>query len=187
MHWLRKRRKSNLIGICLWRTNVSEAVCKRDWHDVRLYLFFNVWKCQIQYAETFIIILKYIIVRYSLIFLYVNYLFIVLPLLFITFIFISCNYHQLYNISYNFKRTVCPETIVDPKRKFILFYRIIRWEEFFSTDLFFWEIEKLVLPRNLEDRRKRCSVSPTQNPAAFNIFCISPWKHVLANVFVANL
>ncbi len=27
-----------------WRTKVSEAVCKRDWHNVRSYLFLNVWK-----------------------------------------------------------------------------------------------------------------------------------------------
>ncbi len=27
-----------------WWTNVSEAVCKRDWHNVRSYLFFNVRK-----------------------------------------------------------------------------------------------------------------------------------------------
>ncbi len=27
-----------------WRTKVSEAVCKRDWHNVRSYLFFNVRK-----------------------------------------------------------------------------------------------------------------------------------------------
>ncbi len=27
-----------------WRTKVSEAVCKRDWHNMRSYLFFNVRK-----------------------------------------------------------------------------------------------------------------------------------------------
>ncbi len=37
-----KRRKSNPIQFCLWRTKISEAVCKRDWHNVRSYLFFNV-------------------------------------------------------------------------------------------------------------------------------------------------
>ncbi len=26
------------------RMKVSEAVCKRDWHNVRSYLFFNVQK-----------------------------------------------------------------------------------------------------------------------------------------------
>ncbi len=26
----------------LWRMKVMEALCKRDWHNVRLYLFFNV-------------------------------------------------------------------------------------------------------------------------------------------------
>ncbi len=25
----------------LWQTKVSEAVCKRDWHNVNSYLFFN--------------------------------------------------------------------------------------------------------------------------------------------------
>ncbi len=29
-------------NIFLRRTKVSEAVCKRDWHNVRSYLFFNV-------------------------------------------------------------------------------------------------------------------------------------------------
>ncbi len=41
---MRKRRKSNLVRIFLWRMKVLEAVCKRDWHNVRLYLFFNVQK-----------------------------------------------------------------------------------------------------------------------------------------------
>ncbi len=36
---MRKRRKSNLIWIFLWRTKVSEAVCKCDWHNVRSNLF----------------------------------------------------------------------------------------------------------------------------------------------------
>ncbi len=35
-----------------WRTKVSEAVCKRNWHNVRSYLFFNVWKFRTQCAET---------------------------------------------------------------------------------------------------------------------------------------
>ncbi len=34
-------------------TKVSEAVCRRDWHNVRSYLFFNVRKCRTQCAETF--------------------------------------------------------------------------------------------------------------------------------------
>ncbi len=34
-----KRRKLNLIRIFLWRTKVSEAVCKRHWHNMRSYLF----------------------------------------------------------------------------------------------------------------------------------------------------
>ncbi len=37
-----KLKKSNPIWIFLWLTKMSEAVCKRDWQDVRLYLFFNV-------------------------------------------------------------------------------------------------------------------------------------------------
>jgi len=41
-HGCEKCRKSNLIWIFLWQTKVSEAVCKRDWHNVRSYLFFNV-------------------------------------------------------------------------------------------------------------------------------------------------
>ncbi len=28
----------------LWQKKVSEAVCKHDWHNVRSYLIFNVWK-----------------------------------------------------------------------------------------------------------------------------------------------
>ncbi len=36
-----------------WRTKVSEAVRKRDWHNVRSYLFFNVRKFRTQCAETF--------------------------------------------------------------------------------------------------------------------------------------
>ncbi len=35
-----------------WRTKVSEAVCKRDWHNVMSYLFFNVRKFRTQCAET---------------------------------------------------------------------------------------------------------------------------------------
>ncbi len=31
-------------NIFLRQTKVSEAVCKRDWHNVRSYLFFNVRK-----------------------------------------------------------------------------------------------------------------------------------------------
>ncbi len=38
-----------------WRTKVSEAVCKRDWHNVRSYLFFYVRKFRTQCAETFIV------------------------------------------------------------------------------------------------------------------------------------
>ncbi len=38
--------KSIPIRITLWRTKVSEAVCKRDWHKVRLSLFFSVQKFQ---------------------------------------------------------------------------------------------------------------------------------------------
>ncbi len=41
---MQKRRKSNLIRIFLWRTKVSEALCKRDCQNVRSSLFFNVWK-----------------------------------------------------------------------------------------------------------------------------------------------
>ncbi len=41
--------------IFLWRTKVSEAVCKRDWHNVRSYLFFNVWKFRTQCAMAFIL------------------------------------------------------------------------------------------------------------------------------------
>ncbi len=31
------------LEFCLWRTKVSEAVCKHDWHNVRSYIFFT-WK-----------------------------------------------------------------------------------------------------------------------------------------------
>ncbi len=36
-----------------WRTKVSEAVCKRDWHNVRSYFFFYVRKFWTLCAETF--------------------------------------------------------------------------------------------------------------------------------------
>ncbi len=41
-HGCEKCKKSNPIRIFFWRTKISEAVCKRDWHNVRSYLFFNV-------------------------------------------------------------------------------------------------------------------------------------------------
>ncbi len=34
----------------LWRMKVLEAVCKRDWHNVRSYLFFYVREFQTQCA-----------------------------------------------------------------------------------------------------------------------------------------
>ncbi len=39
---LPRMQKTNPIWIFLWQTKVSEAVCKRDWHNVRSYLFFNL-------------------------------------------------------------------------------------------------------------------------------------------------
>ncbi len=41
--WLRmwKHRRSNLIWVFLGWTKVSEAVCKRDWHNRSSDLFFN--------------------------------------------------------------------------------------------------------------------------------------------------
>ncbi len=52
---MRKRRKSNLIRFFyfLWRTKVSEAVCKHDWHNMRSYLFFNVRKFRTRCAMIF--------------------------------------------------------------------------------------------------------------------------------------
>ncbi len=47
-----KCRKSNLVQIFLWRTKVSEAVCKRDWHNVRSYLFFSVRKFQTRILDS---------------------------------------------------------------------------------------------------------------------------------------
>ncbi len=35
----------------LWCTNVSEAACKRDWHDVKSYLFFNVTRCAMAFNQ----------------------------------------------------------------------------------------------------------------------------------------
>ncbi len=35
----------DLIQKILWWTKVSEAVCKRDWQNVRSYLVFNMQKC----------------------------------------------------------------------------------------------------------------------------------------------
>ncbi len=60
---MRKRRKSNLIRIYFWRTKVSEAVCKCDWHNVRSYLFFNVRKFQTQCAVTLMLALKMAVVN----------------------------------------------------------------------------------------------------------------------------
>ncbi len=37
---MQKRRKSNLNRIFLWGTKVSEALCKRGWHNMRSYTFF---------------------------------------------------------------------------------------------------------------------------------------------------
>ncbi len=40
----------------LWRTKVSAAVCKRDCHNVRSYLFFNMRKVSVtQCAETIVL------------------------------------------------------------------------------------------------------------------------------------
>jgi len=40
-----KCRKLNVIRfLFLWWIKVSEAVCKRDWYNIRSYLFFNVPK-----------------------------------------------------------------------------------------------------------------------------------------------
>ncbi len=49
-HGCEKRIKSNPIRISLWQTKISEAVCKRDWHNVRSYLFFNVRNFRTQCA-----------------------------------------------------------------------------------------------------------------------------------------
>ncbi len=50
-----------------WRTKVSEALCKRDWHNVRSYLFFNVRNFRTQCAMTFNIIkLRYMSQRRSI-------------------------------------------------------------------------------------------------------------------------
>ncbi len=48
-----KTQKIEPDPIFFWRTEVSEAVCKRDWHNVRSYLFFNVRKFRTQCVETF--------------------------------------------------------------------------------------------------------------------------------------
>ncbi len=48
-----KTQKIETDPIFLWRTKVSEAVCKRDWHNVRSYLFFNVQKFWTQCAMAF--------------------------------------------------------------------------------------------------------------------------------------
>ncbi len=36
----------------LWRMNVSEAVCKHDWHNVRSYLLFKVQKFQTTISDS---------------------------------------------------------------------------------------------------------------------------------------
>ncbi len=40
-------------SVFLWQTKVSEAVCKRDWHNVRSYLFFNLLKFRTQCTMAF--------------------------------------------------------------------------------------------------------------------------------------
>ncbi len=44
-------KKSNPIQFFLWQTKISEAVCKRDWHNVR-YLFFNVRKFRTKNSDS---------------------------------------------------------------------------------------------------------------------------------------
>ncbi len=46
-----KPDKNNFFG----RKKVSEAECKRDWHNVRSYLFFHVRQFQTQCAMALII------------------------------------------------------------------------------------------------------------------------------------
>ncbi len=48
-----KTQKIEPGPIFLWQTKVSEAVCKRDWHNVRSYLFFNVLKFRTQCTMAF--------------------------------------------------------------------------------------------------------------------------------------
>ncbi len=51
--WMRKRRKSNLVRFFFFLYgHVSEAVCKRDWHNVRSYLFFNVQKFRMRISDS---------------------------------------------------------------------------------------------------------------------------------------
>ncbi len=40
------------IFLFLWWTKVSEAVCKRDWHNVRSYLFFNMHKFWMRISDS---------------------------------------------------------------------------------------------------------------------------------------
>ncbi len=52
---MRNRRKSTWSEKepdSFWWMKVSEEVCKHDWHNVRLYLFFNMYKFRTQCAET---------------------------------------------------------------------------------------------------------------------------------------
>ncbi len=66
-HGCEKRKKSNPIRIFLWRMKISEAVCKRDWHNVRSYLFFNVQKiwtqCAMAFSHYFCWCIRYILYR----------------------------------------------------------------------------------------------------------------------------
>ncbi len=49
---MQKHRKSNLIRMFFWRTKVSEAVSKRDWHNMRSYLFFNMQKFRMEISDS---------------------------------------------------------------------------------------------------------------------------------------
>ncbi len=44
----------------LWRTKVLEAVCKRDWYNVRSYLFFNVRKFRTKILDSVCNDLKFV-------------------------------------------------------------------------------------------------------------------------------
>ncbi len=47
-----KKQKIKRNPIFFWRTKVSEAACKRDWRNVRSYLFFNMQKFKTKISDS---------------------------------------------------------------------------------------------------------------------------------------
>ncbi len=49
---MQKKFKNNPIQIFLWLMKIEKAMCKRVWHNVRSYLFFNVRTFQTKMSDS---------------------------------------------------------------------------------------------------------------------------------------